>query len=232
MTSPLNPPKHPAKFSEPILTLLAAIVRREHKDQGRPVHVFDPFAGVGRVHRLAASSDDILTYGMEIEPEWAACHERTVPGDSLKFMHKDPVPTPFDIVVTSPCYGNRLSDHHNAQDGSVRRSYTHDLGRLPTAGSSATLAWGPAYWTFHAQAWAGVHRILKPGGLFVLNVSDFVRGKFPVHAVDWHDGVCWGVGFTRGPRDRRKVTTRRLRHGENATARADHEAVLTYRRHG
>jgi hypothetical protein len=225
--------KHPAKFSVPILDVLDALVRREQRRLGRRITVFDPFAGVGRVHRLKGPRVD--TYGMEIEPEWAACHSATTCGDSLRYMHQ--TTQRFDVVVTSPCYGNRLADHHDAQDGSTRRSYTHDLGRAPTEGSSATLPWGPRYWAFHAHAWRLVPNILRPadpeadddGGLFILNVSDFVSRKQLVHAAEWHDGACWAAGFVRSTRDRRSIETRRLRVGQNYEARAAYETVLTYR---
>ena len=80
----------------------------------------------------------------------------------------------FDAVVTSPTYGNRFADKHNAKDGSIRRSYTHDLGRTLHAENSGSMQWGQAYRDLHVKAWAECFRVVRPGGLFVLNISDHV----------------------------------------------------------
>ena len=78
--------------------------------------------------------------------------------------------------MTSPTYGDRLADHHDARDGSVRHSYKHDLGRDLHPDNSGAMQWGPAYRDFHTAAWVEVRRVLRPGGRFVLNVKDHVRG--------------------------------------------------------
>lgn len=135
------------------------------------------------------------------------------------------------MVVTSPCYGNRFSDSHDARDGSERRSYTHDLGRKPSPGSASALPWGPRYWSFHADAYRAIRSVVQPGGLLLLNVSDFTRQGEQVHAVEWHLGATYGAGFEQAARPR-WITTRRLRYGENRAARADAECVLILRRPG
>ena len=110
--------------------------------------------------------------GVELEPEWVAMHSRTIVGDALDLPFHDDT---FDVVATSPCYGNRLADHHNAQDGGRRHSYTHDLGRILHSHNAGTLHWGDAYRIFHVAAWAEAVRVLVPSGLFVLNISDHLR---------------------------------------------------------
>ena len=65
--------------------------------------------------------------GVEIEAPWADTHMMTIQGDALALPFGDHC---FDCVVTSPVYGNRFSDHHRARDGSLRRTYTHDLQRM------------------------------------------------------------------------------------------------------
>lgn len=230
-------PKHPAKFSEPIIDLLQALVLAEaRRVQGRvipgdcPVQVLDPFAGVGRVHRLARPNR-ILTRGVEIEPEWAACHPETICADALEWLIRPGNYERFDIVVTSPTYGNRLADHHNAKDGSHRRSYTHDLGRPLAETNSGKLHWGSAYWAFHELAYQRIRYALKPGGLFLLNVSDFYRQKAVVPAVDWHRAAALDAGFVVAGPDI-PVATRRLRGvgAETTSARAAHEVILRLRR--
>lgn len=224
-------PVHPAKFSDPIIDTLDRLVRAEAKRLGRAVRVLDPFAGVGRIHRIARP-ELVETVGIELEPEWAACNSGTICADAIAWMRQQRLPG-FDVIATSPCYGNRLSDSHDAKDGSVRHSYTHDLGRKLSEGSAAELPWGPRYWSFHAEAYRAMLGVLAPGGLLLLNVSDFVRSKALVPATTWHRGALWGAGFTEAPGERpRVVETQRLRYGENSDARAAGEVILRARRPG
>lgn len=227
--------KHPAKFSEPILGVLERAVAAEWRRQRRRLLLVDPFAGVGRCHLLAITGK-VMTLGVEIEPEWARCHQRTVCANSLEWMSAQAMaddPRVADIVATSPCYGNRFADHHNATDGSRRRSYKHDLGRMPTTGSAAVLHWGPAYWRFHADAYRGIFELLRPGGLFLLNVSDFYRNREQVHATPWHHGAASAAGFEPDGRYWcTQVPTDRQRDGANHELRADHEIVFRFRKPG
>lgn len=226
-------PRHPAKYSEPILAALQRLVRADakasHYTGEHGYHVLDPFAGVGRVHQLEDVRRRIVTLGVEIEPEWADCHRRTICADSLLWLPQ--TPSRYDAVVTSPTYGNRMADHHEARDGSRRRSYRHDLGRMPTPGSSATLHWGPDYWAFHALAYRLIYDVLVPGGLFLLNVSDFYARKALVPAVSFHRGAALGAGFDVDGRDV-AVPTHRLNGVGTAdtAARADAEYILRLRK--
>lgn len=236
-------PLHPAKFSEPILDRLAVLLEAERRRVVGRVHdgplvVLDPFAGVGRIHRLARPGR-IQTIGIEIEEPWAACHRDTRCGDSLTMMasHAHGHATHpsgfdlFDVMATSPTYGNRYSDHHNAQDGSRRRSYTHDLGQQLQPNNSGVMPWGPKYWAFHAEAYRLMLGALRPGGLLLLNVSDFYRRKELVHATEWHRGAAMGAGFVHAGRDTIVVTDRMHGVGDASTsARAPHETILRLRR--
>lgn len=103
---------HPAAFTRPILQRMATMV-------GHGWRVLDPFAGVGRIHDLPQLVDPldieipVETVGVELEPDWAAAHERTIVGDARHL----PFPAAsFDAVVTSPTFGNRMADKHNAQE--------------------------------------------------------------------------------------------------------------------
>ena len=59
-------------------------------------------------------------------PEWATQSPLTVVGNALDVAALCPV---TDCIVTSPCYGNRMADHHDAKDSSRRITYKHKLGR-------------------------------------------------------------------------------------------------------
>lgn len=59
----------------------------------------------------------------------------TVIGDATRLPFDNRM---FDAVITSPTYGNRMADHHDAQDGSKRITYRHS-GRHPSRWSAAVL---------------------------------------------------------------------------------------------
>lgn len=205
--------KHPARFSPIILHYIEGLLKPE---RGR---LLDPFAGTGLIHTLARR--DLQTWGIEIEPEWAAMHPRTVCGDALRL----PFPaSTFRVICTSPTYGNRFADHHNAKDNSTRRSYTHDIGHPLAPTNSGTIHFGPRYKDFHIAAWAESVRVLERGGLMIVNVSDFIRKFKVVEVVSFHRDVL-SVPPLRLIAELR-VTTPRLRYGANSDARAEDEAIL------
>jgi DNA modification methylase len=212
---------HPAKFSPEILEVLDGILPAEGV-------VLDPFAGVGGIHDLQTA--ERWTIGVEIEPEWAAAHLATRVGSALNLTFFDET---FDAVATSPCYGNRMADSHDAQDGSYRRSYTHDLRRLTGdperklhPDNSGLMQWGPEYQAFHALAWAECYRVLKPGGMMVVNISDHIRGGEAQGVHLWHAATLGATGFE--PVMGIPVATKRHRRGENHEARVGEEWVLVF----
>ena len=230
MPSTANPPKHPAPYSPNVIAAMATLVNAEAQRldmDPEQVMILDPMAGTGRVHQLVGR-----TYGIEIEPEWAAMHDLTEVGDACALTYSDDT---FHVICVSPVYGNRFADHHNPKDESVRRSYKFDLGRDPSPGSSGTLHYGPEYRDLHCRAWAEATRVLKPGGLFVLNVSDFYRTIGPkgnrrqvvVPVAEWHLAQLFNMGYRLESAE--TVDTPRMGFGANAAARIDGELVAGLR---
>lgn len=236
---------HPAKFHPDVLATVREILDSHHANpfsSGRHVqHIMDPFAGVGGIHELHDPDNGRYTYGLELEPEWAEQHDRTMVGDVLKLAVIDPEypgwewpvgGTMVNWVVTSPCYGNRMADTYT--DHTRRHTYTAYLGREPSEGSSATMQWGPQYRTFHVAAWDAIRRRLVKGGNLVVNLKDhyrtrhssrYVGGKYQERqrVTDWHLEVLQGLGFTLV--GRRKIQLGGIRHGQNGRARIDYEEV-------
>lgn len=205
--------RHPAKFSKPILEAIEEIA----SSYGISGKVIDPFAGVGGVHSLGFDS-----WGVELEPEWAAQHPRNLVGDALNLPFKD---KSFGVAITSPTYANRMADHHEAKDASKRNTYKHTLGRNLSAGSSASMQWGEAYCTFHYLAWKELRRVLD--GWLILNCSDHIRKGERQYVVDWHQQclVTLGFGFVAET----EVCTQRNRQGQNHDLRVDSESVLLFK---
>lgn len=247
--------RHPAKFTDVILDTM---LEMWPDDAFGPI--LDPFAGTGKVH-LLADQLGLDSFGVELEREWAvqAPSRRLDPAGTSITMVGDALMLPFPsasvgCVVTSPCYGNRMADHHEAKDLcrqcvgtgnhplgprfmcracggtglSRRNTYTHALGRKPTTGSAAVLQWGAEYRAFHEAAWAEVYRVLAPGGYFFLNVKDHIRYGVRQYVSDWH----WTTAVLHGFKSDgvRVVNTPGNRQGKNGDLRIDHECVLRLRK--
>ncbi len=215
-TPPLPPP-HPAKFTPKHLNAVIEILE-DLFGPGNDVSILDPFAGIGTVHELP-----FTTRGIELEPEWANQHELTDIGSALNTKYPD---ESFDAVVTSPCFGNRMADHHEAKDDSKRHTYRHYLGRPLTEGSSAVMQWGEDYQHFHTEAWSEAKRILKPGGILIINIKDHVRGGKIQHVTKWHSDTCGSIGFKQV--DTVIISVTSLTHGENFNQRIPHESLLVF----
>lgn len=209
---------HPARYTSTLIPVFAEILGEHERAQ-----VLDPFAGTGRIHELQEYG--ISTVGVELEPEWAALHDDTVLGDALNLPFED---CSFDAIVTSPTYGNRLADKHNASDPERRRSYTHDLGRALSDANSGGMQWGVEYREFHSAAWAEAWRVLEPHGLFVLNIKDHIRGGVRQYVAGWHVTELSRQGFTL--LFHLEVEAPSLRAGTNGELRTGGEMVYVLER--
>lgn len=214
---------HPAKFSGPVLD--AVLPWLDNGDR-----VLDPFAGVGGVHALRDEVPYLDTVGIELEPEWALASPYTLTGDCLQVMSMM-LTGSFDVVVTSPCYGNRMADSHVQGEGdtSERITYTHKLGRQLTAGSSGSMQFGPEYQAFHAAVWSEVARLVRPGGLLLLNISNHIRSGLEVGVTGWHVSTLLADGGRWNLKKVVPIETRRMRKGQNGSLRVRNEwlCVLT-----
>lgn len=281
-------PRHPAPYPKYVLDRLGMWLNAERRGLGRPLDVLDPFAGTGRIHDLPRRI--CHTVGVELEPEWANMRPGTIVGDATALPAK--WTDRFDAVVSSPCYGSRMADHHEAKDScpecvgtgaiwtedgcpdapwlcpackdvackcggigaamkahvsscgpcrmrrckacggsglSRRYTYRHALGRMPSPGSAATLHWPSLdYQTLHKGAWAEAFRVLRPGGMVLVNVKNHLRGDVEQYVTEWHAATLREVGFVLGDLDR--IPAPGLRHGANAGKRVTHEQIIPGRK--
>ena len=182
---------HPAKFSDEVLAAAAELL-------DDPRSIFDPMAGVGGIHRI----EDFLGYpvrtlGMEIEHEWAIAHERTFVGNLLQPVQDtlEVIGGRVDAIVTSPTYGNRMAEHHDARDDSKRMTYRHQLGRPLHPSNSGQLQWGKGYRLFHRAAWERCRQLLRFDGRLVVDLRDHIRSGVRQPVVDWHFETLISLDF-------------------------------------
>ena len=182
---------HPAKFSDEVLAAAAELL-----DGSRSI--FDPMAGVGGIHRIGDFLGyPVRTLGMEIEHEWAHHHERTFVGNLLAPVEwiLETIDGPVDAIVTSPTYGNRMADHHDAKDDSKRITYRHRLGKKLHPSNSGQLQWGNGYRLFHRAAWERCRELLRWDGRLVVDLRDHVRSGERQLVVDWHFETLISLDF-------------------------------------
>lgn len=232
-------PKHPAKFSAPILDRLDTIVDAELKRRDRGLSILDPFAGVGGIYALDRQywtnvPDPLVARcwiaGVEIEQEWADAHERTICGDSTDLRAIFPAPAQFDMVVTSPCYGNRMADHHNAKDDTKRITYKHVLGHDLQPNNAGQMHFSNQYKVLHEKVWIECLHILKPNGMMVVNLKNFIKKGEVVDVVGWHLHTLLSLGFLI--EEIQKIPVDGMRYGANRDLRVDHEQILVMRKRG
>lgn len=212
--------EHPAKFSDPIIEHIARTLPLHLPP---PARVLDPFAGVGGVHRLR--DFNYWTEGVELEKEWALEADWNFVGDATDLSWIED--SYYDAIVTSPCYGNRMADHHDAKDGSKRHTYKHTLGRDLHPNNAGAMQWGGLYRDLHWRAWREAIRVLRPGGLFVLNTKNHCRRGKVQKVTEWHLGTLFNLGLAVEQVDR--VRSPGIRHGANRK-RVEFETVAFLRK--
>tara|TARA_Y100000034_G_C6550111_1_gene237628 strand:+ start:85 stop:468 length:384 start_codon:yes stop_codon:yes gene_type:complete len=119
-----------------------------------------------------------------------------------------------------------MADHHEATDDSVRNTYRHKLGRKLSEGSSAGLQWGNDYRKLHAKAWEECYRVLKVGGIFLLDVSDHIRKGELMKVSDWHSNMLTSLGLTF--ETRHVIHPKRLKQGQNYDVRASEQYLYVF----
>jgi len=205
---------HPAKYSDVLLPVFDKYLPDDNH------RILDPFAGTGKLKQIRPSCTLL-----EIEPEWAEICGAIV-GDATDMPFSDDY---FDAICTSPTYGNRMADSfidHQIEKKYKRNTYTHALGRKLSDNNSGGMQWGVEYRKLHVKAWQECSRVLKNGGVFILNISDHIRAGKRVEVTDWHIGILCELGFKEI--EHIKCETRRQRFGQNHSLRVKYESIVVF----
>ena len=67
-------------------------------------------------------------------------------------------------------------------------------------------------------------KVLKKGGIFIVNVSDHIRAGQVVPVVEWHRDVLIDMGMKLV--EEKKVNTPRMGFGANRKARVQYEHIM------
>ena len=206
--------KHPAKYSDVLLPIFDRYLPDDnHK-------ILDPFAGTGKLKQIRPNCTLL-----EIEPEWANLSSAVI-GDATAMPFDDAC---FDAVCTSPTYGNRMADSfqdHQVDKKYKRNTYRHTLGRKLSDNNSGGMQWGEKYKTLHLMAWSECFRVLKNGGIFILNISDHIRKGKIIEVTKWHIDTLAEVGFVE--KEHIKCETKRQRFGKNGSLRVGYESIVVF----
>lgn len=253
---------HPAKWSQPVLDVIADMVHDESARRGgdklAALQVLDPFAGVGRARLQAALDPEGDLYpvvGVELQPEWG--DDGTIEGDARDLPAE--WSGRFDVIATSPCYGNRFADNHQAAD---RCKTCGGTGRA--AGLADSQHGDCKVCKGHGLSWRNTyaHALRRQGGDIVPGsaaVEQWGRGYRQLHAEVimelmrvTREGGLLLVNMSNHVRDGqeqlvvewwvnellvrqcsivevRRVATRRQRNGANGDLRVDGEVVIAMR---
>ena len=214
--------KHPATYTDSFIPKFAELLIGCDK-------VLDPFGGVGKLARIKEYGFNGKVICNELEREWAETSKYNVDewhiGDAANMAWAES--NSFDAICTSPTYGNRMADHHNAKDASKRITYRHFLGRALDEANTGKMQWGDKYREKHIEIYKECIRVLKNEGLMIVNVSDHIRKGQVVEVVRWHKETL--INFGMKLLDEIKIETPRMGFGQNGKSRVQHEYILVFK---
>jgi len=180
--------KHPAKYNTYILKSISSII--ENPDG----ICLDIFGGIGGIHKLKEYHPNLITIGIEIEPEWAIDGKCIIANSLFPPIKNNSV----DIICTSPTYGNRMADHfidNKPEKSYIRNTYTHIIGRQLSNFNSGKMQWGEDYRKFHTKCFYQAFILLKPNGQLILNIKDHIRNKQRICVTEWYIEMLKSIGF-------------------------------------
>ena len=182
------PRKHYTRYNAAVIAAIEARI-------GDSKRILDPMAGTMERLRELEQPDRgwHRVHGNEIEQRWVDGypHKRLRQGDARDLPYKD---EKFDVIIVSPSYGNRDSDRSGEWwDNPDRKTYAAALGKNPDPLSLCVPFTDPRYKAGHTLAWAESVRVLKTGGLFVINLKNHVVSSTIQRVSQWHRTILRDV---------------------------------------
>lgn len=217
-----KPRKHFQKYHSDIITAIEERI-------GHSKMILDPMAGTMERLRCLERPDRgyHLVWGVEYEREWVEAHphDRLIQGDARELPFDDEF---FDVIIVSPSYGNRDSDRTGDWwDNVDRKTYAAGLGRNVSRGSLCVPFEYPEYKIGHSLAWCEATRVLKTGGLFVINLKNFVKRGVIVRVSQWHRELLRDkIGLEEV--DDTAIATKGRMSGENYDVRAENAEKIYF----
>lgn len=212
--------RHPAKYTDSFISVFADLLRNREK-------VLDPFAGTGKIGLVKEYGFSGEIYANEIEPEWI--NDNIYQCDFITNADAEFLEYPlgyFDAICTSPTYGNRMADHHEAKDGTKRNTYTHCLGRTLADGNTGKMQWGCEYMEKHERIYSHLSHLVKDGGLFILNIKNHIRRGKEIDVKTFHENAIVKNGFVKI--DELFIETSGNGFGANADKRTSGEFIMVF----
>ena len=216
---------HPAKFSEGFIEMFFQLLQK-YLPSCRSI--LDPFAGTGKIGEIKKCGYKGIVIANELEPDWLKTNQFNC--DYLYFFDAEflNLPQKVDAIITSPTYGNRMADHHNAKDNSKRITYTRYLGHELKEGNTGIMQWGNKYKEKHFRIYKHLYDLLNNNGIFILNVSNHIRKGQEVLVAQWHKETLQNIGFVL--LEEISVPTKRMKFGANRNNRVDNEYIFVFKK--
>ncbi len=122
-----------------------------------------------------------------------------------------------------------MADTYDGRDGSKRMTYRVCLGRSLSPGNTGAMQWGVSYRAKHIHIWHECVRLLKVGGILVINISNHIRDGRVIDVVGWHrNTLCQRPGLKMETQI--DVPTPRMKFGANRNLRVQNESILVFQR--
>ena len=221
---------HPAKYTDAFIPIFADLLK------GRKV-VLDPFAGTGKISMIKNFGFSGKIICNEIEKDFADIEKKDFSlfgslvdewhiGDAEKMEYlKD---CSIDAICTSQTYGNRMADSFIAKNGSKYITYTHCIGHKLKDGNTGKMQFGEQYQAKHKSIYKELFRVLKNNGIFICNVSNFIKNGKEVDVVGFHKKAIQDIGFSFV--EEKKIKTPRMGFGANREKRVNEESILVFKK--
>jgi tRNA G10 N-methylase Trm11 len=214
--------KHPAKYSNHFIPVLANLASKYNLH-----NIIDVFGGTGKIGLLKSLLPNLYITNNDIEPEWSQMGFENGCDECLTFdvANMSTIEdNKYDAIITSPTYGNGLAA--KTMTG-LRYNYSIFLGKVVNENNTGGMCFGKSYKQKHLDCITEMKRILKPSGILILNMKNFIRLGQEVPVVQWWFDSLVAGGFEM--LEDIQIPVSSLRHGQNGNIRTKIEHVMVFK---